>query len=87
MHTCHRTILSQIVCILPPVINCENIFPWQARLLIFQMFDYPKIGKNVNFGSDTHISYAKMNRFITFGPDIFAYLKKIGVQIKEKNTL
>ena len=28
-----------------------------------------------------------MNPFITFGPDIFAYLKHISVQIKEKITL
>ena len=38
------------------------------------------------FGSVTHISDAKMNPFITFGPDIFAYLKHISVQIKENIT-
>ena len=30
--------------------------------------------KNINLGSDTHISDAKMNPFITFGPDIFAFI-------------
>ena len=43
-------------------------------------------GKNVNFGSDTHISDAKMSPFNTFGLDVFTYLKHIGVQIKEKIT-
>ena len=38
----------------------------------------------VILGSDTHISDAKMSPFITFGPYIFAYLKHIGVQRKEK---
>ena len=38
------------------------------------------------FGSDTHISDAKMNPFITFWPDIFAYLKHICVRIREKIT-
>ena len=45
-----------------------------------------KNGKNVNFGSDTHILDAKMNPFNTFGLDVFTYLKRIGVQIKEKIT-
>ena len=45
-----------------------------------------KIGKNVNFGSDTHISDVKMNPFNTFGPDVFTYLKQICVQIKENIT-
>ena len=42
--------------------------------------------KNVNFGSDTHISDAKMNPFNTFGMDVFTYLKHIGVHIKENIT-
>ena len=42
-----------------------------------------KIDKNVNFGSDTHISDVKMNPFNTFGPDVFTYLKQICLQIKE----
>ena len=42
------------------------------------------MAKNVNFGSDTHVSEAKMNPFDTFGLDVFTYLKHIGVQIKEK---
>ena len=41
---------------------------------------------SVILGSDTHISNAKTNPFITFGPDSFAYLKHISVQIKEKIT-
>ena len=41
------------------------------------------MAKNVNFGSDTHISDAKMNPFNTFGLYVFTYLKHIGVQIKE----
>ena len=45
-----------------------------------------KTAKNGNFGSDTHLPDAKMDPFITFGPDIFAYLKHIGVQIKENIT-
>ena len=45
-----------------------------------------KIGKNVNFGSDTHISDVKMNPFNTFGPDVFTYLKQIYMQIKENIT-
>ena len=44
------------------------------------------MAKNVNFGSDTHISDAKMNPFNTFGLDVFTYLKHKGVQIKEKIT-
>ena len=44
------------------------------------------MAKNVNFGSDTPISDAKMNPFNTFGLDVFTYLKHIGVQIKEKIT-
>ena len=44
------------------------------------------MAKKVNFGSDTHISDAKMNPFNTFGLDVFTYLKHIGVQIKEKIT-
>ena len=39
--------------------------------------------KNVNYGSDTHISDVKMNPFNTFGPDVFTNLKQICVQIKE----
>ena len=45
-----------------------------------------KIGKIVNFGTDTHISDVKMNPFNTFGPDVFTYLKQIYVQIKENVT-
>ena len=44
------------------------------------------MAKNVNFGSDTHISDVKMNPFNTFGPDVFTYLKQICVQIKENVT-
>ena len=44
------------------------------------------IGKNVNFGSDTHISDVKMNPLNTFGPDVSTYLKQICVQIKENIT-
>ena len=44
------------------------------------------MAKNVNFGSDTHISGAKMNPFNTFGLNVFTYLKHIGVQINEKIT-
>ena len=44
------------------------------------------MAKNSNFGSDTHISDAKMNPTNTFGLDVFTYLKHIGVQIKEKIT-
>ena len=47
-------------------------------------FEYPNIDKKVNFGPDTHILDAKMKPKITFGPDIFAYLKHIGMQIKEE---
>ena len=43
-----------------------------------------KFGKKINFGSDIYISDVIMNPFNTFGPDIFTYLKHIGVQIKEK---
>ena len=42
-----------------------------------------KIGKNVNFGSDTHISDVKMNPFNTFGSDVSTCLKQICVQIKK----
>ena len=45
------------------------------------------MAKNVNLGSDTHISDAKMNPFNTFGLDVFTYLKHIGVQVKEKITV
>ena len=45
-----------------------------------------KSAKNIKFGSDIHISDAKMDPFITFWPDIFAYLKNIGVLNKEKIT-
>ena len=33
-----------------------------------------------------HLSDAKTDPFITLGPDISAYLKNIGIQIKEKKT-
>ena len=42
--------------------------------------------KPINFGSDTLISDAKMNPFNNFGLYVFTYLKRIGVQIKEKIT-
>ena len=45
-----------------------------------------KNGKNVNFGSDTHISVVKMNPFNTFWSDVFTYLKQICVHIKENIT-
>ena len=58
--------------------------------IFYQQFENPKkskkVAKNINFGSDTHISDAKMNPFSTFGLDVFTYLKHIGVQIKEKIT-
>ena len=64
---------------------------WQACVFSFyQQFECPKINKNwqknVNFGSDTHISDVKMNPFNTFGPDVFTYLKLVCVQIKENIT-
>ena len=81
MHSCHRTILLKKVYFS----TSNNLRKFRKFLSVagassyfFQMFDYPKIGKNVNVGSDTHISDAKMNPFTTFGPDIFAYLKQIG---------
>ena len=49
-------------------------------------FNIRKLARNINFWSDIHISDANMDPFITFGQDIFAYLKNIGVQIKEKIT-
>ena len=42
------------------------------------------MAENVNVGTDTHTSDAKTNPFITFGSGIFAFLKHIGVQIKQK---
>ena len=45
-----------------------------------------KLAKNVNLGSDTHISDVKMNPFNTLGPDVFTYLKQIYMQIKENIT-
>ena len=58
---------------------CLHILPavWQSE-------KRQKMAKNINFGSDTHISDAKMNPLNTFGLDVFTYLKHICVQIKEK---
>ena len=41
-------------------------------------------GKIVNFGLDPHMFDAKTNPFITFGANLFVYLKHIGIQIIEK---
>ena len=62
------------------------------RVFIFyQKFDYLIKGKKMSIlvilGLDTHILDAKTNPLIVCGPDIFAYLKHIGVKIKEKNNL
>ena len=67
----------------------KNIFCGRRVFIFYQNFDYPKIGKTHHFvilGSDTHISDAKTNPFITFGLGIFTYLNHIWVQIKEKLT-
>ena len=88
MHSCHITILSRNV-------YCTTSNNWRKHLSVAcvssystKSFDYPKIGQKTSIlvilGSDTHISDAKTNPFITFGPDIFTYLKHKGVQIKEK---
>ena len=86
MHSCHMTILLQIVYLttnnnLTKYISVADVSSYLAISLNIR-----KLAKNINFGSDTHISDAKMDPFITFGQDIFAYLKNIGVQIKEKNN-
>ena len=45
------------------------------------VFNIRKLVKNVNYGSDTHISVV-LTPFITFVPDIFANLKHISVHMK-----
>ena len=43
-------------------------------------------GKNHHFGLDLHISDTKTDTFISFGADLFVYLKHTGIHIKEKIT-
>ena len=85
MHSCHMTILLQIVYLtnnnnLTKYLSVADMSSYFAKNLNIR-----KLAKNINFRSCTHISDVKMDPFITFGQDIFAYLKNIGVQIKEKN--
>ena len=61
---------------------------WQACLHILPQLRIPEnLKKNFNSGLDTRISDAKTDPFIIFGPAFFAYLKSIGVQIKEEEKL
>ena len=90
MHSCDITILLEKLYFT----TCNNL---TKNLCVASVSSYStsslkirkkrqKMAKNVNFGSDTHISDAKMNPFNTFKLDVFTYLKHIGVQIKEKNN-
>ena len=83
MHLCHTTILLQNVYLttsnnLTNYLSVAHVSSYFTRRLNIR-----KLAKNVKFGSDTHISDAKTNPSITFGPYIFAYLKHLGVHIKE----
>ena len=44
------------------------------------------VRKIANFGLDPHIFDAKTGPFISFGANLFVYLKQIGIQIIEKIT-
>ena len=86
MHSFHTTIPLQIVYLntnnnLTKYLSVEGVSSYFTIRLNIQ-----KLAKNIKFGSDIHTSDAKMDPFINFGPDIFAYLKNIGVPIKEKIT-
>ena len=84
MHSCHTTILLQIIYLT----TNNNLTKYLSVAGVSSYFgislNIRKLAKNINCGSDTHISDAKMDPFITFGQDIFAYLKNIGIQIEEK---
>ena len=90
MHSCDTTILLENVYFtisynLTKYHCVASVSSVSTSSLNFQKL--AKIGKkNINFGSDTHISDVKMNPFNTFGPDVFTYLKQICVQIKENIT-
>ena len=84
MHSCHTTILLQIVYLttnnnLTKYLSVADVSSYFAIILNIR-----KLAKIINFGSGTHISDAKIDPFITFGQDMFPYMKNIGVQIKEK---
>ena len=87
MHSCHITILSQNVYFatsnnLRKYLSVAGVSSYFTRSLIVRKKKNPSI--LVILGSDTHISDAITNLFITFGPDILAYLKHIYIQIREK---
>ena len=86
MHSCHITILLQDVFLttsnnLTNYLSVAYVSSYSTRRLNIR-----NLAKHINFGLDIHISDAKMNLIISFRPDIFAYLKHIGVHIKEKNN-
>ena len=73
--------------------TCNNLtkylsFCGALDFIFYQKFEYPKLDKQRKFCvRHPYIGYQKKpNPFITFGQDILAYLKHIGVQIKEKIT-
>ena len=86
MHSCHTTILLQIVYLTTNNNLTKYLSVADVSSYLVVGLNIRKLAKTINFGSDTHISDAKMDPFITFGKDIFAYLKNICVQIKEKRT-
>ena len=86
MHSFHTTILLQIVYLttnnnLTKYLSVAGVSSYFTISLNIQ-----KSAKNIKFESEIHTSDAKMDPFITFGPDFLAYLKNIGVLIKEKIT-
>ena len=89
MHSCDTTIILENVFFtisnnLTKFLCVASVSSVSTSSLNVRKLAY--IGKNINFGSDTHISDVKMNPFNTFGPDVFTYLKQICVQIKENIT-
>ena len=89
MHSCHITILSQNVYFATSNNLRKYLSVAGVSSYFYQKFDYPKIGKKHQFWlfwGQILISDAITKPFITFGPDIAAYLKQIGIQMKEKIT-
>ena len=89
MHSCHTTILLQNVYLttsnnLTKYLSVAGVSSYSTRSLNIQK---KKPAKNVNFGSYTHIPDAKMDPpSLLLGRICFAFLKHIGVQIKENIT-
>ena len=71
MHSCHTTILLQNV-----YFTTSNNFITNSSVTRVSVYRTRRMGKNVNFGQ-TPIH--RMLKRTSFGSDIFAYLKHIGI--------